>query len=435
MLPEFKEHLINNFPDLVGSPFLLACSGGIDSVVLTHLCHSLKLDFELAHCNFHLRGEESNEDEKFVLALAGQLDKKVNLKQFDPVSDMQELKGSVQMVARQLRYTWFRDLMKDNGIGTLVTAHHADDALETFLINLSRGTGLDGLLGMPENLEGVARPLLRFSRNEIEGYAIAQGFSWREDSTNRESKYLRNRIRHEIVPKLKELHPVFLLNFVKTCDHLKGSSEVLGVHIAKLKSRLFTTKKGHIEIDVIALQKLHPLNPYVYALFREYGFREWEDVALLLKAMSGKEIVSGSHRLIKDRGKLLLLELRAEEQKVYAFSFTNLPSELPLGLKVEEVVRMEQTSPCILYADKETLNKEMVVRKWKKGDYFYPLGMHGKKKVSKYFKDEKFDKISKEDQWILCSGGEIVWIIGHRADKRFRVRNDTRHILKVTLHE
>ncbi len=435
MLTEFNEHLTGNFPELLASPFLLACSGGIDSVVLTHLCNSLNLDFEMAHCNFHLRGEESNVDEKFVVGLAEQLNKKIHLKQFDPVLDIKNKKGSVQMVARELRYTWFRELMSENGMEILVTAHHADDALETFVINLSRGTGIDGLLGIPENSAGVARPLLRFSSDDILGYALSKGFSWRQDSSNNEKKYLRNRIRHDIVPKLKELHPAFIRNFIKTSEYLKGNSDILAVHIALLKSHLFRVKKGYIEIDVAPLKELHPLKPYIYALFREYGFREWEDVVRLLTTMSGKELVSGSHRLVKDRDTLLLMELKEEQSKSYPFSLTDLSSDLPIELKIETVERMKHAAPGILYADKETLNKEMVVRKWKKGDYFYPLGMNGKKKVSKFFKDEKFDKLSKEDQWILCSGDEIVWIIGHRADHRFRVTENTRQILMVTILE
>ncbi|RPG33110.1 MAG: tRNA lysidine(34) synthetase TilS, partial [Muricauda sp. TMED12] len=207
MFPKFKEHISNKMSFLKGKKLLLACSGGVDSVVLAYFCVAVDLDIVLAHCNFSLRGEESDDDEDFVRELAIQLGVEVFIKSFDTRQYAETHRGSVQMAARELRYQWFDELLKTKGYDYILTAHHADDSLETFLINLSRGTGIDGLSGIPEVNEQVVRPLLPFSQEEILGYANSENIKWREDSSNESTKYLRNKIRHQIVPILKELHP------------------------------------------------------------------------------------------------------------------------------------------------------------------------------------------------------------------------------------
>ena len=352
---------------------------------------------------------------------------------FDTDNYINKNKVSVQMAARELRYQWFSELMHENALDYLVTAHQADDDLETFLINLSRGTGLEGLSGIPEETSTIIRPFLHFSRAQIMSYARKNQISWREDTSNADTKYLRNKIRHEIVPKLKELHPTFDKNFSRTQEFLAGTVEVLEYHIGELKSKLFQQQNDHVEIDVAHILTLQPLKPYVYLLFKEYGFREWDNVNELLTAQSGKELRSATHRLIKDREHLLLQELSQREDSADEYFLDNTDVELPVRLKQREVEKISENSREILYVDKETLNDRLSVRKWKKGDYFYPLGMRGKKKLSKFFKDEKLDMISKETQWLLCSGEDIVWVIGRRADERFRVTDKTKTILKFSL--
>ncbi|NAS13061.1 tRNA lysidine(34) synthetase TilS [Flavobacteriaceae bacterium R33] len=432
MLNEFKEHIEKTFPEIQKEPFLIACSGGVDSTVLVHLCAALKLDFGIAHCNFKLRGKESEKDAKFVGQLADKLQKPYYIKSFKTESYANRNKLSIQMAARELRYEWFKELVKEKGYSWLLTAHHLDDQLETFLINLSRGSGIEGLAGIPGKTDWVARPLLGFSREQIVLYASEQGLEWREDASNTDTKYLRNQIRHELLPKLKELHPTFLKNFKNSLSYLSGSAAILEQQADELRNRLFQSDADVIRVDCNKLSQLQPLDAYLHLLFKDYGFTEWSDLQSLLTAVSGKEIRSKTHRLLKDRDELLLAELRDGNYEEYEVFKEDKGQETPFRLVKQEVKAIEETGKRIIYVDKETLNPKLVVRKWKKGDYFYPLGMQGKKKVSKFFKDEKMDIIAKEKQWLLCSGDDIVWILGRRADDRFKVTDATGHILKIT---
>lgn len=434
MLDEFKRHIHNQFPELIQNNFLLACSGGLDSVVLAHLCYQCKLDFTLAHCNFKLRGEESNQDEHFVRELAKKMNKSFLVKEFETHEYVKNRKVSIQMAARDLRYEWFSQLMKERQIKTLVTAHHADDNLETFIINLSRGTGIKGLIGIPSRTRTIARPLLAFSRTQIMEFANSEEITWREDQSNAETKYLRNKIRHEIVPILKELHPTFLKNIIETQKHLQQIGDISDYHIGQIKEELFIKDNEVIRIKIEALQALKPLEAYIHALFSEYGFTEWEDLQHLLTAMSGKVVYSKTHRLVKDRDVLLLSSISDKVETQYEIVESCAQIENPINLSISNVDLIEETGPNVLYVDKETLKYPMTLRKWHKGDYFYPLGMRGRKKISKYFKDEKVDVIAKEKQWLLCSGDDIIWVVGKRADDRYKITNSSKKILKIVLN-
>jgi tRNA(Ile)-lysidine synthase len=435
VLNQFREHIAINFPELLENHFLLACSGGIDSVVLCHLCALNKMDFTIAHCNFQLRGSESDMDAFFVEDLARKLGKKIYIKDFDTANYINNNKVSLQMAARELRYGWFDELMTSHKIKILVTAHQADDNLETFIINLSRGTGIKGLTGIPAKTAKISRPLLLFSRSQIEQYAEIKNIRWREDHTNEETRYLRNKIRYGVIPGLKELHPGFLNNFETTLANLQGSEALLKNYIAELKDRLFEQREDVIKISVASLLKLIPIKTYMYELFNEYGFKEWNDVVGLLNATSGKEVHSGTHRLIKDREYLLLQALCHSINERFVIDAVSGTIREPVPMKIEEVNEMGETSNKILYVDKETLNHKLSIRKWEKGDYFYPFGMRGKKKVSKFYKDEKMDLISKERQWLLCSGDNIIWVMGRRGDDRFKVTPQTKSILKFSITE
>jgi len=403
-------------------------------VVLTHLCHRAKLDFSIAHCNFQLRGAESDADEKFVTNLAQMLGINIYVNNFNTIDYIDKRKVNIQLAARELRYAWFADLMRQNGMQTLVTAHHLDDSLETFLINLSRGTGVDGLTGIPAQTDTISRPLLAFSRAQILAYAKEEKLNWVEDGSNRDAKYLRNKIRHEIVPVLKELHPTFLKNFALTQGHLKGSTVILQNHIELLKSKIFEATETGFRIALDELDVLHPQGAYLYSLLKDYGFTAWNDITRLLSGSSGKEVRSKTHRLLRDREFLLLEELRDQTLSRFTIEEGQQEIEVPIHLASIEVDSMKDTSPNILYVDKDSLKYPLVVRKWEKGDYFYPLGMTGRKKLSKYFKDEKIDVLSKERQWLLCSGNDIVWIIGRRSDRRFSVSETAKEIVKFTVH-
>jgi len=435
VLAEFQKHIETNFTNLISDRFLLACSGGLDSVVLTHLCKACQLDFSLAHCNFQLRGDESDKDEQFVVELANELNIKNIVKHFETNDYIIENKVNVQIAARELRYAWFAEIMQQNSISTLVTAHHADDNLETFLINLSRGTGIDGLTGIPAKTDTISRPLLAFSREQILSYAKSENLKWVEDSSNSDTKYLRNKIRHEIVPSLKELHPTFLRNFEQTQAYLKSANVILNNHIEILRSRIFEESENGFRISINELSGLHPQSTYLYALLKDYNFTAWNDITKLLKGMSGKEVRSKTHRLVRNREYLIMEKIISEESNAFYIAENEAEINEPISMAIKEVGAIEATSNDILYVDKDSLKYPLVVRKWKKGDYFYPFGMQGKKKLSKYFKDEKVDIISKKRQWLLCSGDEIIWIIGRRPDQRFSVRKETKQILKFTIRQ
>jgi len=412
-------------------PFLLACSGGVDSVVLTHLLKELELQFELAHCNFRLRGAESDRDAEFVSDLAKNLDLKIHITSFETSEYIKKHKVSVQVAARQLRYDWFRGCLEKRNLSFVVTAHHADDVLETFLINLTRGTGLEGLTGIPARTSWILRPLLEFSGRDIRSYAKKAGLTWREDSSNREEKYLRNRLRQKVIPELKKTDPRFTANFEKTLRFLKGSRALVQNHIKALRESLFTAENGITRVPVTSLADLSPKGTYLYELFYPYGFSDWEALQRLLHGGSGKQLVSPTHVLLRDRDHLLLKERTRQDPKTYHIDLQLARPEAPVTLEISRVSERGAASPDVLYVDRETLKEGVQVRKWRKGDYFYPLGMAGKQKISKYFKDHKFNRFEKEAQWLLCSGEKIVWIIGHRADERFKVRKDTTQILKI----
>ncbi|GLU44630.1 tRNA lysidine(34) synthetase TilS [Allomuricauda sp. NBRC 101325] len=432
MFPQFKNHINNNLAFLNGKKLLVACSGGLDSVVLAHLCVANKMEIALAHCNFSLRGKESDGDAEFVKQLGENLDIEVFVEHFETKQYAEDQRISVQMAARELRYQWFEELLKIEGFDFVLTAHHADDSLETFIINLSRGTGIEGLSGIPEVNGNVVRPLLKFSRQEILEFAQDNDITWREDSSNAESKYLRNKIRHEIVPKLKELHKTMLQNFLNTQNHLQQTDALAINHLLEVKGKLFQYKEDQIFIKVKDLLELKPMEAYLYGLFKEYGFTEWDDIKHLLHAMSGKQVFSKTHCLLKDREFLILSELKNRVNQEFPVYLEGTPAESPVTLKLEPVQTLENPEKKTIFLDKEKLNFPLVLRNWEKGDYFYPFGMKGKKKLSKFFKDEKLDLISKEKQWLLCSNDEIVWVVGKRADERFKVEDSTQEIIKIT---
>ena len=433
MLEEFKNHIKINFPLLLKYPFLVAVSGGVDSVVLAHLCALCNLDFSIAHCNFKLRDAASDGDEDFVRQLANKLNKEIYVTNFDTNGYVNSNKVSIQMAARELRYNWFAKLLEKNKLKTVVTGHQADDNLETFLINLSRGTGVDGLVGIPAKTELATRPLLPFTREQIVAFAEANFITWREDQTNKETKYLRNKIRHKIVPVLKELHPTFLQNFENTQSNLQETATLANNHIKQIKEQLFVQKGTVTEISVLELLQYKPIKTYMYALFNEFGFTEWQDVANLLTTMSGKQVLSKTHRLVKDRDVLLLQELKERSSDVYFINEEQTAVDHPIYLKLEQVSALDATNDATIYIDKTKLEFPLVLRKWEQGDVFYPFGQQGKKKLSKYYKDIKLSVVAKEEQWLLCSGNKIVWVVGKRADNRFSVKDGVSSILKISL--
>ena len=322
-------------------------------------------------------------------------------------------------------------MLGEGKLAFTITAHQADDQLETFLINLIRGTGIEGLSGIPARAEGIRRPFLPFEREEIGAYAQKHKIPWREDSSNTEEKYLRNRLRMSVIPALKKADSRVLGNFEKSLDFLKGSRDLVRNHISKIRTDIFQHEGEMIRIPLQALNSLNPVEPYLYELFQPYGFKDWTALQRLIDGVSGKEIRSGSHRLLRDRADLLLRPRKTPEKPLHHIYPKPQHSDQHFPLELRKVSHMEQSGRNVLYVDQETLKEGLQVRKWEKGDYFYPLGMSGRQKIAKYFKDHKFNLFEKEDQWILCSGSEIVWLVGHRPDERFKVTANTKQILRL----
>jgi len=430
---EFQNHIDNKLEFLKEGKILIAVSGGVDSTVLTHLCHSAKFNISLAHCNFNLRGHESDADEEFVLELAESLNLEVFVQRFDTETYAQEHKRSIQMAARELRYNWFTELAEQLGYDYILTAHHADDNLETFLINFTRGTGLEGLTGIPEVNGDFVRPLLPFSSKTIMSYAKANNIKWRDDSSNASVKYLRNKLRHEVIPILKEINPSLLQSFQTTLNNLNDTADVVEESTnAVLKRAIETIDENHVAYKISEFKKVNNSKAYLFQVFQGYGFTEWNDVVDLLDAETGKQVLSNTHRLIKNREHLLLSTIQSEISEEILISENESQKETPFGmLFFDEADSISDSDSNIIYVDKDKLKFPLVLRKKKEGDIFYPMGMKGKKKLSKYFKDEKLSLLDKENTWLLCSGEEIVWVLNKRADDRFKVESNTKQILKI----
>lgn len=433
MLLEFKNHIQTNLPFLLNGRILIAISGGIDSVVLVHLCKQANLKFALAHCNFNLRGEESDADENFVLQLADTLDLEVFVENFETNEYAQKYKLSTQVAARELRYHWFYELTDLLNFDYILTAHHADDNLETFLINLTRGTGLEGLLGIPVINNKIVRPLLPFSQEEIEQFAFSHQIKWTEDRSNASSKYVRNQLRHEVIPALKKVNEHILHNFQTTISNLQDTKQLVQDAVLNFKNDVVTFENDIMLLNIEKIKSYTNPKPYLFEVLKEFNFNEWNDVLNLLNAESGKQVLSDTHQLIKDREFLVLREQTTvvtgdiiyinEQVTQFKSSFGTFIFDL-----VDTWLGKNKN---IIYVDKKLLKYPLVLRKSKVKDEFYPMGMRGKKTVNKYYKDEKLSLLAKEELWLLCSEDKIVWIVGMRADDRFKVTEDTKQILKI----
>lgn len=435
MLEKFQNHIIQNFDFLIGKRLLLATSGGLDSMIMVDLFHKLSFDMAMAHCNFQLRGIESFEDQKFVQNYAHANEIDVFITQFDTTTFAKDFKLSIQVAARELRYSWFYELLETNKYDYILTAHHADDNLETFIINLIRGTGLEGLTGIPAQNGNIIRPLLIFSRQEIEQYAKENNIEWREDSSNTSDKYLRNKIRHNVVPVLKELNPDFLSSFLKTQAYLHESKAMAEDASIMVYQQVAAEKGEEIHFDLNKLKKLPNYKSYLYEWLNEFKFSAWEDIYDLVDGQSGKQVFSDGFRLLKDRDSLILCPINTDDEIEEYYIFKDQKEiNIPLNLSFLKVTDTSLVSNTTIFVDEDKLWFPLVLRRWKHGDKFQPTGMEGKsKKVSKFFKDNKLSLIEKENSWILCSDKQIVWIVGFRQDERFKIGNRTKKILKIQL--
>ena len=432
MLLKFQNLLNTNLSFLKGKKLLLAVSGGIDSMVLVHLCHQLNLDFAIAHCNFQLRGVESNDDEAFVKSHAEKIQVPVFIERFDTQTFADRHKLSIQVVARNLRYEWFYSLLANHNFDYILTAHHLDDSLETFLINFTRGSGIEGLTGIPQQNDKIVRPLLNFSRNDIEVFAQDNTVEWREDSSNASDKYLRNKLRHDVIPVLKELNPSLLASFENTVLHLKQTQSLAEDAVKSLYLSVVTEEEHHTVIDLKKLLNYANYKAYLYEWLRPFGFSDWTAVYDLLAAQSGKQVLSESHILLKNRGVLLLFPKQTTiSEEVYWITKEQTDVKVPLKMNFCNVSDISNQTSNVIFVDEALLQFPLTLRRWQEGDVFQPSGMTGKKKLSKFFKDEKYSLWDKANAWLLCSDNKIVWIVGKRADERFKATANTTKILKI----
>lgn len=419
---------------------LVACSGGIDSVVLVHLLHELHYDFSILHCNFQLRGEESNRDQAFVVQLAEQLGVRSHVKTFDTDQAMKEWGKGVQETARILRYNWFGEQVDlhaaNNKQPLLLTAHHQDDQLETVVFNFFRGTGIAGLTGMNTKDGYLVRPLLFASRNEIEAYAIDKKLSWVEDSSNKETFYARNQLRHDLFPMVEKTVPSFRQNLSSNIKRFQETEMLFNQQIASIQKRILEKREKGYAIAVNKIKHLVPLDTILYEIFSPFGFTAAQtgELQKLFTAHTGSFIQSPTHRVLKNRDWLLIDPLREISSKVYVIEIDK--SSISVGDKTISISMHENSSMLSAAAneawlDASKLEFPLLVRPWKNGDYFYPLGMKKKKKISKFLIDQKLSKTEKESQYVIESAKKIIWVVGRRIDDRFKVLPHSKEILRL----
>ncbi len=433
---------------------LLTVSGGIDSMLMCELFHKAGFKFGIAHCNFQLRGAESDSDEAFVRTLAENYNVPFHFSAFDTAIYSKANKLSIQTAARQLRYKWFEEIREQYNYNYIATAHHKDDSIETFLINLVRGTGISGLHGILPKHGNIIRPMLFTSKNEIETYVKKHKLEYRSDSSNKSDKYVRNKIRLRIIPVLKELNPGLENTISNNIQHLRDVELIYKNDIEAKRSKIVKPDKNSISISIKQLNNLKPVTTYLYEFLKPYNFNSStvEEIITALEGESGRLFFSETHRLIKDR-KLLIIEprIKSQETKITTLESKNktkvseiLISKNQKEIKINrfklifkpEIYTADSEipiSPLSAVLDFDKLAFPLEIRKWQKGDVFYPLGMKGKKKLSDFFIDKKLSINQKENTWLLTSAGNIAWVIGHRIDDRFKITNKTLKIYFVEL--
>jgi len=418
---------------------LLAVSGGIDSMVMANLFLKTDNTIGIVHCNFQLRGTESDNDEKFVREFAKDSNIPFYVKSFDTEKYAEENRVSIQMAARDLRYEWFEKIRVTEGFDYIALAHNKNDILETVLINIARGTGLKGMTGIKKKSGYIIRPLLSVTRNEIAQYADDNDLSYREDSSNAQIKYKRNKIRHQIIPEFEELNPDFIDSFSQTINQIEEAYGIFENMVKKKKEQTVTEIGDKILIDIYKLKNLSNKATYLYEFLKPYHFPSQiiPDIIESLEGISGKQFLSSTHRLVKDRNHLIITLIKKDTTEKYYIDRETKELTQPIRLFFRKFSSKPNLkiphSPDIAWIDASGLEYPLILRKWKAGDYFYPLGMQDPKKLSDFFIDEKLSLVEKENSWILTSGNKIVWVIGKRIDNRFKVETETNEILEIRI--
>ncbi|MGZ3757481.1 MAG: tRNA lysidine(34) synthetase TilS [Mucilaginibacter sp.] len=440
MLPvqHFTDFIAKNALFNQDDKVLAAVSGGMDSVLMVHLFKQAGINFGIAHCNFRLRGDESTRDEDFCRQLANQLDVPFHVIHFDTDNYASEHKISIQMAARDLRYQWFEQLRQQFNYATIALAQHQNDAIETILLNLIRGTGIAGLHGILPKNGSLIRPLLFLTRDEIQKLVTEHKLGYVEDSSNASVKYARNKIRHEVIPKLKDLNPGLENTFENNLKHFRDLELLLELKVEQLKTELLIAHGDELRLPIRDIKKLSPQRLLLFKLLQPYGFNETsvDDIITALSKHAGRVFESTSYRVVLDREHLILSQKDTDEQESVfinlgdhtlhygSYRLTLLHDDSPLIIK---------DNPLTIAVDSALLVYPLTLRAWQQSDYFYPLGMKTQKKLSDFFINQKVPLHTKTKIPLLVNGnGEIIWIGGYRLDERYKVNKNTK---KVTIFE
>ena len=437
LLQHFKKYIQTENLFTEKDKLLLAVSGGVDSVVLCELCKQAGYDFAVAHCNFQLRGDDSARDEKFVSELATKYNVSFHVVKFETKEVAQQKKISIQEAARELRYHWFEELRRKNDYQYILTAHHADDNIETVTMNFFRGSGIKGIRGIEPKHDHIVRPLLFARRTQLEEFLVASQLEFVVDSSNLKDDYTRNYFRNHVIPLVEKSFPEVNENILSNVSRFMEVELLYRQAIDLHKKKLLELKGNEIHIPVLKLKKVTPLHSIVYEIISAYDFTSAQtgEVIALLDSESGKYVQSSSHRIIKNRKWLIIAPNEVEKTDIviietmgsWQFAIGNLQLEA-----IETSNLKPQTSNSLACLDADEIKFPLLLRKWKQGDYFYPLGMAKKKKLSRFFIDQKLSKTEKEKVWVIEMDKKIVWVVGYRIDDRFKITEKTKTVLKVT---
>ncbi|MGX1024194.1 tRNA lysidine(34) synthetase TilS [Psychroflexus sp. MBR-150] len=435
MQSSFQKQIQYLVPEAENKRFLIAASGGLDSTVLIHLCHVLGLKFGICHVNFKLRRKESDADQKFLENLAQTLSRPIFVLEKNAKDYAKSHQLSTQEAAREIRYRWFEDCLEKENYDIVMTAHHADDDLETYLINSFRGTGIKGLTGISKKRNNIIRPLLEFTRQDILNYAHSKNLKWREDQSNASDNYLRNVIRHHLIPFFEKHDDNLHARFKTTQSNIKRQHELLDDYLNIAFKQIVKQTEDSYQFDIKALETFSNPKNLLIELLKDFGFTDWDSIYNLTTAQVGKFVKSPSHKLVKERGFLELFVLNKVDKDPITINLENLPKTIAFSkgkLRFEITDNFDKANPNIAFISKDLLKTELLLRPYKIGDYFCPLGMQGKRKLSDFLKDEKLSTKEKAQIWVLCHNQGIIWVVNQRIDDRYKITDKTTQCLKIT---